>query len=332
MTSLPALKVECLETTGNYGRFAAEPLERGNSITLGNALRRVLLSSLPGAAVTWVKIEGIQHEFSVIPHVKEDVIDFLLNVKAIRLRPLTNRPGKLFLEVEGERKVYAGDIKPSADFEIANPELYLATLDSSEAKLYVEFNVELGKGYVSAGSSSGLPVGAIPVDAVFSPIRQVNYSMELIHPGQEGSPERLILEVWTDGTISPSEAVSKASAILIDRLSYFRDLVKAPVPEAALSWRQLLSPEQYNMPLEQLHLSTRTYNSLRRGGITTLGQFLEKSREDLLSLPGFGAKSQEELEKVLKDLGLPIPIEIKKRKGRAASMSNSKERKISNET
>lgn len=333
MTPLSLLKVECMESSDTYGRFAAEPLDRGSGITLGNALRRVLLSSLPGAAVTWIKIERVQHEFSTIPHMKEDTIDFLLNVKALRLRPLTNRPGKLILEVEGEGEVHAADIKPSADFEIVNPELHLATLDSPEAKLYVEFNVEIGKGYIPAGSSDGLPLGAIPVDAIFSPVRRVNFSIEPVRLGQESSQERLILEVWTDCTISPVEAISQGCGILIEQLSTFRELIKVPTLETALSWRQILSPEKYNIPLEQLNLSTRTYNSLKRGGITTLGQLLEKSREGLLSLPGFGVKSQEELEKVLKELRLPLPVETKKKKKeQAASKSVPSEAEVIDET
>lgn len=306
MSLLPAPKIECVERSDTYGRFVAEPLDKGYGVTLGNSLRRVLLSSLNGAAVTWVKIEGIQHEFSTLPHVKEDTIDFLLNVKAIRLRSLTNRPGKLILDVEGEGEVCAADINPSADFEIANPELHLATLDSAEAKLYVEFNVEIGKGYVPAGSSNGLPVGAIPVDAVFSPVRRVNYTIEPVILGQEAGRERLILEVWTDGTLSPTEAVSQSANILIEQLSSFRELVKAPAEEVALSWSQRLPPDRYNIPIEQLNLSTRTYNSLRRNAIATLGQLLERGNEGLLSLPGFGTKSREEVERALKDLGISL--------------------------
>ena len=158
-----------VEVTGNYGRFVAEPLEVGFGITLGNSLRRVLLSTLPGAAVTWVKIDGIEHEFSPLPHIKEDVMELLLNIKELSIRPLSHQPGKLFLEVAAEGKVCAADIKPSADFNITNPELYLATLDSNEARLSIEFNVELGRGYVSAKPADGLPIGALPVDAIFGP-------------------------------------------------------------------------------------------------------------------------------------------------------------------
>jgi len=317
MNPLPVPNVECVETSNVYGRFTVEPLEKGYGTTLGNSLRRVLLSSLYGAAITWLKIEGTQHEFSTLPHVKEDTIDFLLNVKAIRLRSLTKRPGKLVLDVEGEGEVCAADISPSADFEIANPELHLATLDSAEAKLSVEFNVEIGKGYAFAGSSDGLPIGAIPLDAVFSPVQRVNYTVEPVRLGQETGRERLILEVWTDGTLSPTEAVSESANILIEQSSPFRGLVETRAEEEVEFRAPKLPADQYNTPIEQLNLSTRTYNSLRRGSITTLGQLLEKSGEELLSLPGFGAKSREEVEKVLKELGVYLLQEVKEKKKKA---------------
>ena len=312
MLGLSMFNVSCAESAGNYGRFLAEPLGAGFGITLGNALRRVLLSSLPGAAVTWVKIEGIQHEFSPIPYVKEDVMEFLMNIKELRLCPLSHQPGKLILEAEGEGEVCAGDIKPSIDFLVANPELYLAALDSSQAKLYVELNVELGKGYVPAKWSDGLPAGALPVDAIFTPVRKVNFSVEPITPGQEGSPERLILEIWTDGTIAPWEALSQSAIILINHFSSFRDL-KAPAAEEARPGALLIPPEQYNTPLEKLNLSTRAYNSLKRGGISTLGQLLEKSREGLPPLPGLGAKSRNEVAEVLARLGFPLATDSKTR-------------------
>lgn len=295
--SVPA--VTCAESGISYSRFLAEPLQPGFGVTLGNALRRVLLSSLPGAAVTWVKIEGIQHEFSPIPHVKEDVMEFLLNVKQLRLCPLSRQPGQLLLDVQSEGKVTAADIKPSTDFRIANPELYLASLDSSKAKLCVELNVELGRGYVPAKSASGLPVGALPVDAVFSPVRKVNFLVESVKPGQEGSPEKLILEIWTDSTIFPWEALSQSASILVSQFSSFRDF-EAPMARAvpALS-------EQCDTPLEELNLSTRSYNSLKRAGLFTLGQLLEKGREGLLLLPGLGEKSRAEVEALIARLGSP---------------------------
>lgn len=298
-TSVPT--VTCVESAGHYGRFLAEPLEPGFGVTLGNALRRVLLSSLPGAAVTWIKIEGVQHEFSPLPDVKEDAMEFLLNIRQLRLCPLVHQPGQLFLEVEGEGTVCAGDIKPSADFRIANPELYLASLDSPQARLGVELNVELGKGYVPGKSVDGLPVGALPVDAIFTPVRKVNFSVESVRPGREGSPEELILEIWTDATILPWEALNQSAIILINQFAAFRDL---EVPMAtALS----VLPEQDDTPLEQLNLSTRSYNSLKRAGIFTLRQLLEKGAEGLPPLAGLGEKSRAEVEELMARLGPPVP-------------------------
>jgi DNA-directed RNA polymerase subunit alpha len=300
MLELSIPTVTCVESTNNYGRFLAEPLEPGFGITLGNALRRVLLGSLPGAAITWVKIEGIQHEFSPIPYVKEDAMEFLLNIKQLRLCPLSRQPGQLILEVQGEGKVCAGDIKPSSDFRIANPELYLVSLDSPQAKLYAELNVELGRGYALAKSADGLPVGALPVDAIFTPVREVNFSVESIKPGEEGSPEKLILEIWTDATIYPWEALSQVAVILINQFSSFRDL------EVPMAKTMALMPEQYDTPLEELNLSTRSYNSLRRAGIFTLGQLIEKSKEGLPPLPGLGAKSRAEVEELMEKVGSPV--------------------------
>lgn len=326
MAGLALPKVECVEGTEIYGRFSAEPVEKGFGVTLGNSLRRVLLSSLPGAAITWVMIEGVQHEFSTIPHVKEDTIDFLLNVKGIRLRHLAQRSGKMRLEVGGEVQVCAGDIKPSADFEIVNPELYLATLDSPKAKLSIEFNVEIGRGYVPASSSDSLPIGTIPIDAIFTPVRKVNFLVEPSSLREGSNQEKLILEVWTDGSVSPIEAVSQSASILIEQFGCFRELARAITQEGAeVAWQRLIPPEQYLMPLDQLNLSTHTYNSLRRGGVTTLGQILERGLDGLCGLAGFGAKSREEVEAALKRLDLPfIPqAKEKKEKNRASKASAS---------
>jgi len=304
-------EIKCVESEHNFGRFLAEPLEGGFGVTLGNALRRVLLAYLPGAAVTQVRIEGsegpILHEFSPIPLVKEDVVEFLLNVKALRLIPLSDRPGKLTLEVEGEGRVCAADIKPSVDFEVANPELYLATLDSSEAKLYAEFDVELGVGYKEAESGDNLPVGSIPVDAIFAPILKVNFTIEPIHVGWETSRERLILEVWTNDTISPVDAISRGANILVEQLSPFVDYVRISQMKVE---EELVHPsipeEQYNMSVEQLDLSVRTSNCLRRGGITTIGELISKREKDLLSLRNFGQKSKQEIVERLEELGLSL--------------------------
>jgi DNA-directed RNA polymerase subunit alpha len=302
-------KIECVDSRENYGRFIAEPLEKGLGITLGNALRRVLLGYLTGAAITRVNIESILHEFSTIPHIKEDTIEFLLNVKTVRLKALSERPGKLTLTKEGEGPVYAGDITPSADFEIVNPELYLATLNSPEAKLNVEFDVELGTGYQSAGSNDNLPIGTIPLDAVFTPTRKVNYNIKPVHIGRETSREQLQLEIWTDGTISPEEALSESAKILSEQLSPFIEFPQVSRMKTEEEQRRLKIPdEQYNMPVEQLDLSVRTMNCLRRAGITTVGELVSKGQKELLSLRNFGLKSKQELEERLAILDLSLSM------------------------
>ncbi len=302
-------QIECEDSYEEYGRFVIEPLEPGFGTTLGNSLRRVLLSALPGAAVTAVKVEGIQHEFTTIAHAKEDVIEFMLNVKQLRLKALSDRPGRLFLEVTGEGSVCAGDITLSADFEVANPELHLITLDSSDAHLDVVFYVELGKGYVPAGHGDGLPLGVIPVDAIYTPVRRVNLSVTKTRVGSVSNCDRLVLEVWTDGTITPSEALSQSADILVSHFSLFHDLNKAPV-EGETLLAPAIPPEQYEIPLDQLGLSARTFNSLRRNSITKVGELLEKSHEDLLALRSFGQKSLDEVGERLEALGIHAPPPI----------------------
>lgn len=307
MSYLVMPNVECVESQDSYGRFVAEPLERGFGITLGNALRRVLLGSLLGAAVTWIKIEGIEHEFSTIAHVKEDTTEFILNVKAIRLRPVTKQDGKLFLEVEGERKVLAGDIRATADFEIANPELHLATLDSSEARLSVEFNVNLGKGFAVAAHTDGLPIGIIPVDAIFSPVRKVNYFIETAKVAEHADYEKLSLEVWTDGTMSAIEAMSESAQILREHFSFFTSLVPAYAGETDRGPAADGVPtELYEAPLERLGLSPRVFNCLRRNKLSKVGQLLEMTEQELLSLKKLGRKSLEELEQRIEEMGLTL--------------------------
>ncbi len=307
MSRLVIPRIECVETKDNFGRFTAEPLEKGFGVTLGNALRRILLSYLPGATVTQVRIEGIRHEFTVIPHAKEDVTEFLLNVKALRLKSLSNQPGKLILDIQGEGPVRAADIKPSADFEIANPELCLITLDSPEAKLYIEFDVELGEGYRTAESPDNMPVGTIPVDAIFTPMRKVNFTIEPIHVGQETSRERLVLEVWTDGTTSPIDAISQSAGILMEQLSPFVEYVKISQMKAEEKLLRLSIPdEKFNLPVEQLDLSVRTMNCLRRSSINTVGELISKKSKDLLKLRNFGQKSFREIEEKLKEIGLSL--------------------------
>ncbi len=307
MAGLLVPKIECTEQAENFGRFVAEPLEKGFGITLGNSLRRVLLGYLPGAAVTQVRIEGVQHEFTVIPNAKEDVMEFLLNVKELRLKPLSDRGGTLTLEIEGEGRVCASDIKPSADFEITNPELCLITLNNPKSRLYVEMDVDLGMGFRSAESTDNTPVGTIPVDAIFTPIRKVNYAVEPTHLGRETSRERLRLEIWTDGTTSPIDAMSRAAGILIEQFTPFVDYVKISQMKAEERLIRLSIPdEKYNMPVEQLDLSVRTMNCLRRSNITTVGELIGKGTKELLKLRNFGQKSYQEIEDRLGAIGLSL--------------------------
>jgi DNA-directed RNA polymerase subunit alpha len=300
-------KIQIVETRENFARFAVEPLEKGFGITLGNALRRIMLGHLPGAAITRVKIDGIQHEFSSIPNVKEDVIEFLLNVKAIRLKSLTNLPGKLILDINSEGKVTAADIKTSSDFEITNPETYLATLNSSDTKLYVEFDVELGSGFRQAEAADNLSVGVIPVDAIFTPTRKVNYTIEPLHVGREVTLERLHLDVWTDGTIEAADALSQSAKMLDELLAPFTSFGKVveAIPEKVVS-ESSIPEELFNMPVEQLNLSVRTMNCLRRGNIQTVGEVVNKGEKGLMTLRNFGVKSLQELADRLGELGLPL--------------------------
>lgn len=307
---VPQLTIE--EETETYARLIAEPLESGYGITLGNALRRVLLSSLEGAAITSVRIDQVQHEFSTIAGMAEDTTEFLLNVKEIRLRALSNRSGTLSLDIEGPAQIAAGDLQVPADFEIVNPELHLATLDAGKTRLNAEFHAELGKGYVPAGSVEGLPIGVIPVDAVFTPVRKVNYRVEKTRVGQSTDFDRLVLEIWTDGTVSPVDAVGQSADILMDQFALFSQMGR---PEIAISHGGgpavgvtsvgglLMAPDRYNTPIEDLALSVRAYNCLKRSGLMTVGQVLEKTEDELLALRNFGRKSYDELRDRLIELG-----------------------------
>jgi len=305
----PELSIREEESEETFGRIVAEPLDAGFGLTIGNALRRTLLSALPGTAITAVRIDGVEHEFTAIPHMKEDIVEFLLNVKDIRIRSLTDRPGKMYLEASGEGPVSAGQIEQTADYEIVNPELHLATLESPQARLSVEFTVEQGRGYVPAGTSDGLAIGVIPVDAIFSPVRRVNYRVEHTRVGQVTNFDRLVLEVWTDGTITPTDAVSSAAEILAEQFSVFSRLGR---PQPAMMGRGLgsgaaLPPDRYNTPIEDLNLSVRAYNCLKRSGLMTVGAVLEKSEDELLALRNFGRKSYDELKEKLISMGFLSP-------------------------
>ncbi|MXY47162.1 MAG: DNA-directed RNA polymerase subunit alpha [Chloroflexi bacterium] len=297
-------EIKQIESVDRYGKFAIEPLEPGFGMTLGNPLRRVLYGSLTGTAITWIKVEDVLHEYATIPHMKEEVSEFLLNVKGIRLRSETDRPGKLRLEVAGEGEVCAADIMASSNFEVVNPELHLATLDSPEAKLAVEFNVEQGVGYKEATSGSDQVIGTLPVDAVFTPIRKVNYRVEPTRVGQRTDYERLVIEVWTDGTVEPIEALRQSGEVLMNKFFLFAkvqvDSSEAGSPVLIPS----ISPEKYNVTVETLQLSSRTLNCLKRAGIDKVGEVLEKSKEELIAIRNFGEKSYAELFDQLRAMDL----------------------------
>ena len=305
MFGLSVSNIECVEGDDKYGRFIVEPLEKGFGTTLGNSLRRILLGFLPGAAVTRIRIEGVQHEFTPIPYVKEDVLEFILNVKALRLKALSERPARLSLEKQKEGPIYASDINPSTDFEIVNPDLYLATVDSPEARFYVDFDVEIGMGFKAAESTDNLSVGTIPIDAIFTPVRKVNYSIEPIHVGETSSRERLILEIWTDGTIAPADAMSNSASILVEQITPFVEFSKvSQIAEEKKALKASIPQELFDMPLEQLDLSVRAMNCLRRGGINTVGELVSTDQKELLGLRNFGEKSRQEVQERLKALGI----------------------------
>lgn len=299
-------RVETKETAATYGRFQVEPLEAGFGMTLGNAMRRVLLSALPGAAVTQIRIENVYHEFSDVPHVKEDTTEILLNVKQLRIRDFADRPIQMRIEASGSGEVTAADIIAPPDVEIVNPELHIATLDGPDARLNAELTVERGKGYQSGDHREGLPIGVIPVDAIFTPIKKVNFTVENTRVGQVTDYERLVLDVWTDGTIAPDDAVSQAANILTRHLTLFTELVsKQTTRTDKVAAGSVQIPQRlYEMPIEDLNLSVRAYNCLKRAGITKVGQILEMSQDDLLGVRNFGHKSLDELRERLAAHGM----------------------------
>ena len=298
--------VHVLESEETYGKVAVEPLTRGFGLTIGNPLRRILLSSTKGSAITWVKIEDVVHEYAAIPGVKEEVMELLLNIKRIRIRSQSDRPGKMRLEVSGEGQVCAGDISTSSDFEIVNPELHLATLDSQDSRLFIEFNVEQGVGYQQATQGEGaesLPVDVLPVDAVFSPVRKVNYNVERTRVGQVTDYERLVLEVWTDGTIKPVDAVRESAENLVNHFFLFSNLNREVEPGIERS-SLVVSPEVFQTPIDRLELSPRTLNCLKRAHITKVGEVLDMSDDELLKIRNFGDKSLTELREKLAERGI----------------------------
>ncbi len=305
---IPPATVKVVETDDTHGLFIIEPLPRGFGMTLGNPLRRVLLSSIPGTAIDWIRIDGVQHEYTTVPGVKEDVVDIMLNIKAVDIRSASDRPGKLRLEVDGPGQVTAGDIMVSSDFEIVNPELHIATLDSAKARLTIEMNVEQGRGYQPAAAHEGLPIGVLPVDAIFTPVRKVNYSVERTRVGQHTDFERLILDVWTSGAVSPSEAIRQGAQELVEHFFRFSTVTDSPTEDSGKpSWAAAIPASQYNMVVESLGLSARTLNCLKRAAIHKVGEVLEKSRSELLHIRNFGERSLEELDEKLELIGIKHP-------------------------
>jgi DNA-directed RNA polymerase subunit alpha len=300
-------------TSRDHGRFEIEPLETGYGTTLGNSLRRVLLSSLTGAAVTAVSIDGVAHEFSSIKHVKEDVGEILLNLKQLSLTCHNPEGAHLSLDVTGGRRVTAADISPNSDVEVANPDLYICTLDGAQAKLRMDLTVELGRGYTPAerNKKEGQPIGVIPVDSIFTPVVKANFLVEKTRVGQDTDWEKLILEVWTNGTISPVEAVSGAAQYYTRHLSLFASFGESltATTESAAAGTDLQS-RLNDVPVEELELSVRALNCLKANDITKLGDLLAMRLEELLALRNFGYKSLDEIKQKLVARGFVPEEEI----------------------
>lgn len=309
MLEMEKPRIECVEkdASANYGKFVIEPLERGYGTTLGNSLRRVLLSSLPGAAVTSIKIDGVLHEFSTIPNVVEDTTEIILNIKHLILNYRGNERKILRLEQYGPKEVKASDIEPDAEVEILTPDLHIATLDKG-GKLIMEMTVERGRGYVPADqqpNKSDDIVGLIPIDSIYTPVRRVNYTVENARVGKRTDYDSLTLEVWTNGSISPEEAISLSAQILIEYLKLFTEIndTFAEV-EILVEKEEEKKDKVLEMSIEELELSVRASNGLKRANINTVGDLIEKTREEMSKIRNLGQKSLEEIERKLKELGL----------------------------
>lgn len=309
LSNMVTPKIERDAEARNYGKFVISPLERGYGITLGNALRRVLLSSLEGAAVTSIRIADVQHEFSDIPGVREDVIRVMLQIKQLRMKLFDVDNARLHLEVRGSGVVTAGDIITPPEVEIMNPDLYLFTVDDNDVHLEIELTVERGRGYSPADDRIGrLPIGELPVDAIYSPVRRVNWDVGSARVLQSTNFDKLILEIWTDGTIGPEEALSTSAKIIIDHLRYIAGVSEESLAAIALEEVESsrLTSEMIETPIENLDLSVRVFNSLKRTGITTVGEvleLLEKGDEAVMSIRNFGEKSLDELRQKMREKG-----------------------------
>jgi len=297
----------------NYGAFVVEPLPRGYGHTIGNAMRRVLLSSLPGAAVSSIRIDGVHHEFSTIPDVKEDVTQIVLNIKKLRLRSFSEEPVKAQLDVPGPGAVTAGDVRWPDQVEIVNPEQVIATLDSDTARLSMELTVTQGTGFLEAEAIEGQPIGEIPVDAIYTPTRKVEYHVGAARVGQSVNLDRLSLRVWTDGTISPEDAVLRSAQVLVEQFRLFNQLDPGFEEQPAETARVAtpantlqVPPELADLSVDDLELSNRTLNCLKRNSITRVGQLASMTEDDLLHLRNFGDKSLQELKEKLAERGVRI--------------------------
>jgi len=302
-------RIECVEVgqNGCYGRFVVEPLERGFGHTLGNSMRRVLLSSLPGVAVSSVHIEGVQHEFSTIPGVKEDVTEIILNLKSMACVMFADGPKQLNIDVQGPCELTAGDIKTDDEVEIVNPELHIATLNE-DAHLQMQMTLERGRGYVSADKNKtpSMPIGVIPIDSIFTPVKKVNYTVEDTRVGQITDYDRLTLEIWTNGTLKPEEAISSAAQILTEHLSLFQSLTDQVMPVSMVQPEEDKKDKVLEMTIEELDLSVRACNCLKRAGINNVSELVTKNQEDMMKVRNLGRKSLEEVEQKLSALGLGL--------------------------
>jgi DNA-directed RNA polymerase subunit alpha len=314
MMEIEKPKIEIVEISedNRYGKFVCEPLERGYGITLGNSLRRILLSSLPGAAVTSVKIDGVLHEFSTIPGVREDVTDIILNLKELYLKLYGDEAKVVRIEAQGEGEVTAGDIIADPDVEILNPELHIATLDAG-GTLRMEITVERGRGYVPADKNKKADhvIGVIPVDSIFSPILRVNYNVTDTRVGNVTDYDKLTLEIWTDGSIRPEEAVSKAATVMVAHLKLFQNIAGIAAEDEGGTGPFTESAEEagaktMEMTIEDLELSVRSYNCLKRAGINTVAELVQKTEEDMMKVRNLGRKSLDEVKKKLAELGLSL--------------------------
>ncbi len=312
----PNIEVSEISEDKKFGKFVVEPLERGYGITLGNSLRRIMLSSLPGAAVSKVKIEGVLHEFTSIPGVKEDVTEIIMNIKSLAIKNAssTNEDKTAYIEFEGEGVVKASDIQVDSDIEILNPDLVIATLSGGkESKLYMELTISKGRGYASADKNKGddLPIGVIAVDSIFTPVERVNLSVENTRVGQITDFDKLTLDVYTKGTLAPDEAVSLAAKVLSEHLNLFVDLSEnAKMAEVMVEKEDDEKEKVLEMSIDDLELSVRSHNCLKRAGINTVEELTNRTSEDMMKVRNLGRKSLEEVLAKLKELNLELnPIE-----------------------